>query len=127
MFVDHIKIYAKAGDGGNGSAHFLRKKFVPKGGPDGGDGGRGGDVVLRVDSHTDNLKAFFFNSMVKADDGKAGGENQKSGKSGKKLVIPVPQGTIVYRALEENEENEDLDLEDGDDAPLKPVESLPCF
>ena len=60
MFVDHIKIFAKAGDGGNGSAHFRRKKFLPKGGPDGGDGGRGGDVVLLVDHHTDNLKTFFL-------------------------------------------------------------------
>ena len=105
VFVDHIKIYAKAGDGGNGSAHFARKKFVPKGGPDGGDGGRGGDIVLQVDSHTDNLKAFFYKAKVRAEDGKPGGENQRTGKSGKRLVVSVPQGTLVYREVPE----EDMD------------------
>ena len=111
MFVDHIKIQAKAGDGGNGSPHFRRKKFLPRGGPDGGDGGNGGDVVLVVDHHTDNLKTFFFNSRVKAPDGKAGGENQKTGKSGKHLVFKVPQGTIVYREIPKESEEFDEETE----------------
>jgi GTPase len=113
MFVDHIKIQAKAGDGGNGSPHFRRKKFLPRGGPDGGDGGNGGDVVLVVDHHTDNLKTFFFNSRVKAPDGKAGGENQKTGKSGKHLVLKVPQGTIVYREIPKESEEFDEETEPG--------------
>ena len=111
MFVYHIKIQAKAGDGGNGSPHFRRKKFLPRGGPDGGDGGNGGDVVLVVDHHTDNLKTFFFNSRVKAPDGKAGGENQKTGKSGKHLVLKVPQGTIVYREIQKESEEFDEETE----------------
>lgn len=111
MFVDHIKIQAKAGDGGNGSSHFRRKKFLPRGGPDGGDGGNGGDIVLIVDHHMDNLKTFFFNSKVKAPDGKAGGENQKTGKSGKDLLLKVPQGTIVYREIPR------ADREEPDEAP----------
>ena len=57
MFVDRIKIFAKAGDGGRGAVSFRREKFVPRGGPDGGDGGKGGDVILRADEHTDNLAA----------------------------------------------------------------------
>src|SRR5215475_8925033 len=59
MFVDRIKIHAKAGDGGNGCVSFRREKFVPKGGPDGGDGGRGGNIILRTDVHTDNLVDFI--------------------------------------------------------------------
>jgi len=97
MFVDHIKIYAKAGDGGNGKVSFRRAKFIPKGGPDGGDGGDGGDIVLQVDHHTDNLKQFFFQQKQKAPFGAGGGANRCTGKSGKDLVLKVPQGTVVYR------------------------------
>ena len=60
MFVDRVRIHAKAGDGGDGSASFRREKFIPKGGPDGGDGGDGGDVILRADTHTDQLANLFF-------------------------------------------------------------------
>jgi GTP-binding protein len=98
MFVDHIKMHAKAGDGGNGKVSFRRAKFIPKGGPDGGDGGNGGDVILQVDHHTDNLKEFFYQRMQKAQPGVHGGANQRTGKSGKALVLKVPQGTVVYRA-----------------------------
>ena len=66
MFVDRIKIFAKAGDGGRGCVSFRREKFVPRGGPDGGDGGRGGDVVLRADEHTDNLVNLFYEPIAKA-------------------------------------------------------------
>ena len=97
MFVDHIKIHAKAGDGGNGKVSFRRAKFIPKGGPDGGDGGNGGDVVLQVDHHTDNLKQFFFQQAQKASPGVHGGANRRTGKSGRPLVLKVPQGTMVYR------------------------------
>ena len=97
MFVDHIKIHAKAGDGGNGKVSFRRAKFIPKGGPDGGDGGNGGDIVLQVDHHTDNLKQFFFQQKQKAPFGAGGGANRCTGKSGKDLVLKVPQGTVIYR------------------------------
>lgn len=104
MFVDHIKIHAKAGDGGNGKVSFRRAKFLPKGGPDGGDGGRGGDIVLQVDHHTDNLKQFFFQQRQKAPFGVGGGANRCTGKSGKDLILKVPQGTVVYRAASSQEE-----------------------
>ncbi len=97
MFVDHIKIYAKAGDGGNGKVSFRRAKFIPKGGPDGGDGGNGGDIVLQVDHHTDNLKQFFFQQKQTAPFGVGGGANRCTGKSGKDLILKVPQGTVIYR------------------------------
>ncbi len=97
MFVDHIKIFAKAGDGGDGCCSFRREKFVPKGGPDGGDGGNGADVVLIVDEHTDNLREFFYRHNYKAERGKNGSGRKKTGKSGKDLILKVPPGTIVYR------------------------------
>lgn len=97
MFVDHIKIHVKAGDGGHGCSSFRREKFTPKGGPDGGDGGHGGDVVLVVDQHIDNLKDFFYRPNHKAERGMHGQGQRKTGKSGKDLLLKVPAGTIVYR------------------------------
>jgi GTP-binding protein len=108
MFVDHIKIYAKAGDGGNGCVSFRRESFVPKGGPDGGDGGRGGSVILRADTHTDNLTAFFYEPIVKALDGQHGMGKQCYGKSAPDKIVPVPVGTIVYR-LPDQEKREGLE------------------
>ena len=99
-FVDHIKVYARAGKGGNGSAHFRRGKFAPKGGPDGGDGGKGGDVILEVAENTDNLTAFLFNSKLIAEDGVPGGRQQMTGRGGKAFVGKVPPGTLVFRADE---------------------------
>jgi GTP-binding protein len=97
MFVDHIRIFAKAGDGGNGCSSFRREKFVPKGGPDGGDGGAGGDVILVVDPHTDNLRDFFFKHNYLAEKGTPGHGQKKTGRSGKDLILKVPPGTVVYR------------------------------
>lgn len=97
MFVDHIKIHAKAGDGGHGCSSFRREKFEPKGGPDGGDGGRGGDVILLVNQHTDNLREFFYRPNYNAEKGKPGQGRKMTGKSGKDLILKVPPGTIVYR------------------------------
>lgn len=119
MFVDHIKIFAKAGDGGHGCSSFRREKFEPKGGPDGGDGGRGGDVILQVDHHTDNLKAFFFRPNQKAERGMHGQGRRKTGKSGKNLVLKVPPGTIVYRSgphhlRKGNDDFEETDLSNAD-------------
>lgn len=97
MFVDHLKIYAKAGDGGDGCTSFRREKYVPKGGPDGGDGGKGGDVVIEVDPHTDSLRALFYRQHYKAQRGQHGMGRRKTGKSGKATVLKVPPGTRVYR------------------------------
>lgn len=110
MFVDHIRIHARAGNGGDGSASFRREKFIPRGGPDGGDGGKGGSIILKVDSHTDNLKTFFFDPNLKADHGQKGGGRLRSGRSGEDKIFRVPQGTLVYREKAE-------DPEDGDTAP----------
>ncbi|MCL4109834.1 UNVERIFIED_CONTAM: hypothetical protein GTU68_059581 [Idotea baltica] len=96
MFVDHIKIFAKAGNGGDGCSSFRRAKFIPKGGPDGGDGGKGGDVILLVDHHTDNLKALFYNPHHKAERGANGKGQRMTGRGGKNLIIKVPPGTLVY-------------------------------
>jgi len=72
MFLDRIKVLAQAGKGGRGSVSFRREKFVPKGGPDGGDGGRGGDVILRADRHVDNLAGLFYEPIIKAKNGTHG-------------------------------------------------------
>jgi GTP-binding protein len=97
MFIDHIRILAQAGDGGDGAVSFRREKFIPRGGPDGGDGGKGGDIILKVDPHTDNLRQFFYNPNLKAEHGAKGAYRLRSGRSGRDLVVPVPQGTLVYR------------------------------
>ena len=97
MFVDHIKISAKAGDGGCGCVSFRREKFVPKGGPDGGDGGRGGSIILRADPNVDNLSAFFYEPIVKAKNGDRGHSRQCYGKGAKDKLVPVPIGTLIYR------------------------------
>lgn len=98
MFVDNIRIYAKAGNGGNGAVSFRRAKFVPKGGPDGGDGGDGGSVILEVDPHTDDLRSFFFDPKLIATDGVAGKGVKKHGKNGRNVIGKVPPGTRVYRS-----------------------------
>jgi GTP-binding protein len=97
MFVDHIKIEARAGDGGNGCVSFRREAFVPKGGPDGGDGGRGGSIVLEADVHTDNLTAYFYEPILRARSGEHGLGKQCYGKSAEDRVYKVPVGTLVYR------------------------------
>ncbi len=106
VFVDHIRIYAKAGDGGNGSASFRREKYVPRGGPDGGDAGKGGDIVLVVNKDTDNLREFFYKSRYKADDGANGMRYKRHGKNGKTVQLKVPPGTRVHREDEETGERE---------------------
>lgn len=98
MFVDHIRVHARAGNGGNGSVHFFRGKFNPKGGPDGGDGGDGGDVILEVSPHVDNLKAFFYDPKLFAEDGRPGEGYQRSGKAGEDKIFRVPPGTLVCKS-----------------------------
>jgi GTPase len=97
MFVDRIRIHAKAGDGGNGCVSFRREKFIPKGGPDGGDGGKGGDIILRTDVHNDNLVEFFYQPLLKAKRGQHGLGKNMYGKAGPDSVYKVPPGTLVYR------------------------------
>ena len=101
MFVDRIKVFAQAGSGGRGSVSFRREKFVPKGGPDGGDGGRGGDVILRADRHIDNLSNLFYEPILKAKNGGHGMGKKMAGRSGADKIVKVPVGTIVWEAEEE--------------------------
>jgi len=96
MFIDQAEIEVKSGKGGDGMVHFHREKYVPRGGPDGGDGGRGGDVILEVRPTLNTLAAFRHTIRYVAEDGKGGGTNNKFGKSAENLVIPVPPGTVVY-------------------------------
>src|SRR6266576_1661525 len=104
MFVDRIKVFAQAGNGGRGSVSFRREKFVPKGGPDGGDGGRGGDVILRADRHVDNLSNLFYEPIIKARNGGHGMGKKMHGRSAPPKIVKVPVGTIVWQA-EENKES----------------------
>jgi GTPase len=97
MFVDRIKIFAQAGKGGRGCVSFRREKFVPKGGPDGGDGGRGGDVILRADQHTDHLAHLFYEPIIKAKNGGHGRGKKMHGKNAPDKIVKVPIGTIVYQ------------------------------
>jgi GTPase len=97
MFVDRIRIHAKAGDGGKGCVSFRREKFVPRGGPDGGDGGKGGDIILRTDVHTDNLVDFYYQPLLKATRGEHGMGKNMYGKAGADSIYKVPTGTLVYR------------------------------
>src|SRR5438876_4755710 len=100
MFVDRIKVFAQAGSGGRGSVSFRREKFVPKGGPDGGDGGRGGEVVLRADRHVDNLSNLFYEPIIKAKSGGHGMGKKMHGKSAPAKIVKAPVGTIVWPADE---------------------------
>jgi GTP-binding protein len=101
MFVDRVKVFAQAGKGGRGCVSFRREKFVPKGGPDGGDGGRGGNVILRADRHVDNLANFFYEPLIKAKNGGHGMGKKMSGRAGADKIVKVPVGTIVWPAEEE--------------------------
>lgn len=95
MFIDSVSFTVSSGKGGAGCSSFRREKFVVKGGPDGGDGGKGGDVVFRVDNNTDTLSWYKGRKIVKADNGKPGGTRKCTGKSADALVLTVPPGTQV--------------------------------
>ena len=96
MLIDRARIWVKAGDGGNGSASFRREKYVPRGGPDGGDGGRGGTVYLRAKPNLTSLLPFQFTTRFKAEQGGPGRSQQRHGKNGKDLFVDVPVGTVVW-------------------------------
>ena len=96
MFIDEAEIHVRSGKGGDGVVHFRREKYVPRGGPDGGDGGRGGDVVLEVAPTLNTLMAFRRQGRYNAQDGQNGARQNMSGRSAPDLVVPVPPGTLVY-------------------------------
>lgn len=97
-FADYAKIYVTAGDGGEGMSHFRREKYVPKGGPDGGDGGKGGDVILKGNEQLNTLLDLRYRKYVKAAHGEKGHTSRKSGKDGAPEILEVPLGTVVYDA-----------------------------
>lgn len=98
MFVDIAKIKIKAGNGGNGAVAFHREKYIASGGPDGGDGGKGGDIVFQVDDHLATLADFRYKRKYSAENGQNGGGSKCTGKKGKDLIIKVPRGTIIKEA-----------------------------
>jgi len=103
MFVDQIKIFSRAGHGGKGAVAFLRETFRPKGGPSGGNGGRGGNVILKADHDLNNLIQQFYQPRLLAEVGEAGGGKGMDGKAGDDLIIKVPCGTLVWKLLEQPE------------------------
>ncbi len=112
MLYDSAKIHLQAGNGGNGSASLRREKFVPKGGPEGGDGGRGGSIYLQVDPHLNTLLPFRFKQHFKAESGGNGGKQQMHGSAGNDLYIKVPPGTMFY--TEPDPEHPERPVSQGD-------------
>lgn len=96
MFIDKATLFLQSGKGGDGVVHFRREKYIPRGGPDGGDGGRGGDVIIRADSNLNTLYQFHHQQRFLARDGANGGRSDRTGRSAEDLVIKVPNGTVVY-------------------------------
>ncbi len=98
MFLDEVKIHIASGRGGDGVVHFRREKFVPRGGPDGGDGGKGGDVLAQVDRHLNSLSNFRRQQHFSAEDGERGGPSRKTGAEGDDVILQVPAGTMIRDA-----------------------------
>ena len=94
-FVDYVKIFCKSGNGGAGSSHFRREKYLPKGGPDGGDGGKGGDIVMVSNAQMWTLLHLRYTRHLRADHGQSGGKQRSTGANGKDIIIQVPLGTIA--------------------------------
>ena len=95
MFVDYAVVEAVSGNGGNGAITFRREKYVPKGGPSGGDGGNGGNIIIRVNTNLHTLLDFRYKKKYIANNGEDGGNSLKDGKNGKDVIIEVPLGTII--------------------------------
>ena len=117
MFVDTAKVSLKAGKGGDGAVSFRREIYIPKGGPDGGDGGKGGSIIFKADKDTNTLLDFKFTPILTAEDGKNGSGTRSAGRSGKDLIVEVPIGTVVYKAGEERVLLADL-VKDGQTAVI---------
>ena len=98
MFIDQVNIHVKSGKGGDGMVHFRREKYEPRGGPDGGDGGKGGDVIFEVKATLNSLSHFRPKQSFAADEGANGGGSQMTGRGGKDLIVHVPPGTVIYDA-----------------------------
>src|SRR5881296_4027268 len=126
MFVDRVKVFVQAGKGGRGCVSFRREKFVPKGGPDGGDGGRGGDVILRADRHVDNLANLFYEPIVKAKSGGHGMGKKMAGRAGAEKIVKVPVGTVVWSADESKHGTSNLQSSTpkSDQSVIEPVVDL---
>jgi GTP-binding protein len=116
MFIDEIKIYARAGHGGKGCVAFHREAYVAKGGPSGGNGGRGGSVILRADHDLNNLIAQYYQPRLIAPDGEAGMGKGMDGHAGKDLVIKVPCGTLVWKTADGNLPESHTEEEEPDEA-----------
>ena len=101
MIIDYAQIYVKAGDGGEGAVAFRREKFVPKGGPSGGNGGNGGSIIFVADSNLTTLLDFKYKRKILAEDGVNGAKSLKDGKAGKDMIIKVPAGTVIKDAKSE--------------------------
>lgn len=112
MFIDEIKVFAKAGHGGKGCVAFHREAYITKGGPSGGNGGRGGDVILEADHDLNNLIAQYYQPRLIAKDGEAGMGKGMDGKAGKDLIIKVPCGTLVWKLPSAAPEGEEAETED---------------
>ena len=118
-FVDYVKISVKSGSGGKGSTHLRREKYIPKGGPDGGDGGRGGHVIIRANPQLWTLFTFKFKKHFKAGNGGDGSGSRKSGPKGKDVIVEVPYGTIIKDTISEkvieeiNKDNTELIVTQG--------------
>jgi len=102
MFIDEVDIHVISGKGGNGIVHFRKEKYINRGGPDGGDGGRGGDIIFEVNEHLNTLENFRHKSIFKAEEGKRGGPNNRKGKSGEDLIIQIPPGTVIYEGVRQS-------------------------
>src|SRR5919108_3995867 len=99
-FYDRARIFVQAGDGGDGAATFRREKYVPRGGPDGGDGGRGGDIYLVADAHLNTLLPFKERNRFKAERGGNGGSARKHGRNGRDVIVRVPPGTVARAEID---------------------------
>src|SRR5438874_5438829 len=123
MFIDEIKIYARAGHGGKGCVAFQREKYAPKGGPSGGNGGRGGSVILEADHDLNNLIAQYYQPRLLAQDGQFGMGNGMDGKAGKDLIVKVPCGTLVWQLGPDQPEPtttpEESETDDAEDATIQ--------
>src|SRR5262245_39050574 len=103
MFIDEIKVYARAGHGGKGAVAFHREAFIPKGGPSGGNGGRGGSVILQADHDLNNLIHQYYNPRLLAQEGEAGMGKGMDGHAGKDLIVKVPCGTLIWQLRKEKQ------------------------
>lgn len=118
-FADYAKIYVTAGKGGDGSAHFRREKYIPKGGPDGGDGGKGGSIILKGNPQLNTILDLRYKKFIKAKAGEHGAGNKKTGASGEDIILAVPLGTVAYdaesreRLGEITEEDQELVIAEG--------------